>query len=228
MNIEETDFSGAIKRGGFAPERLPRRRQQPAGGRSGFTRAGRQAIIACLAEIGYDGALTSSFVAPIDRTPANPFPDAIETEPVDISPEEMQFIIDHGSSLLSESFYLDAKSSATARRSCRSSREMKIARVGARWLRRQSRTNDNTSRTSAVSPASTWRSSRSRPTTAPSGGVRAKPRSAAPVRAPRSWQSSNTNSIRRSCGATRPASTRCGSRCTTKHADVHAATLPAG
>ena len=29
----------------------------------------------------------------------------IETEPVDISPEEMQFIIDHGSSLLSESFY---------------------------------------------------------------------------------------------------------------------------
>ena len=56
-------------------------------------------------EIGYDGALTSEFVAPIDRTPANPYPDAIETEPVDISPEEMQFIIDHGSSLLSESFY---------------------------------------------------------------------------------------------------------------------------
>jgi D-psicose/D-tagatose/L-ribulose 3-epimerase len=62
-------------------------------------------IVATLQEIGYDGALTSEFVAPIDRTPANPYPDAIETEPVDITPEEMQFIIDHGSSLLSESFY---------------------------------------------------------------------------------------------------------------------------
>jgi hypothetical protein len=29
----------------------------------------------------------------------------VETNPVDISPEEMQFIIDHGSSLLSEEFY---------------------------------------------------------------------------------------------------------------------------
>ena len=63
------------------------------------------AIVATLQQIGYDGALTSEFVAPIDRTPANPYPEAIETEPVDISPEEMQFIIDHGSSLLSESFY---------------------------------------------------------------------------------------------------------------------------
>ena len=33
------------------------------------------------------------------------YPDAIETNPVDISPEELQFIIDHGSSLLSEGFY---------------------------------------------------------------------------------------------------------------------------
>ena len=56
-------------------------------------------------DIGYDGALTVEFVAPIDRTPANKYPDAIETNPVDISPEELQFIIDHGSSLLSEGFY---------------------------------------------------------------------------------------------------------------------------
>ena len=38
-----------------------------------------------LDEIGYTGALTVEFVAPIDRTPANPFPDAIETEPVDLT-----------------------------------------------------------------------------------------------------------------------------------------------
>ena len=56
-------------------------------------------------EINYDGALTVEFVAPVDRTPANRYPDAVETNPVDISPEELQFIIDHGSSLLSESFY---------------------------------------------------------------------------------------------------------------------------
>lgn len=63
------------------------------------------AIVATLKEINYDGALTVEFVAPVDRTPANQFPDAVETNPVDISPEELQFIIDHGSSLLSESFY---------------------------------------------------------------------------------------------------------------------------
>src|ERR671918_805784 len=44
-------------------------------------------------------------VEPIDRTPANPFPNAIETDPVDITPEQRKFIEDHGSDLLSEEFY---------------------------------------------------------------------------------------------------------------------------
>lgn len=103
MNIEETDFLGAIRAAG------PRLfdfhvadNNRLAAGMGAFDWP---AIIGTLDEIGYTGALTVEFVAPIDRTPANPFPDAIETEPVDISPEEMQFIIDHGSSLLSESFY---------------------------------------------------------------------------------------------------------------------------
>ena len=39
------------------------------------------AIIATFKEIGYGGALTVEFVAPIDRTPANRFPDALETNP---------------------------------------------------------------------------------------------------------------------------------------------------
>ena len=62
-------------------------------------------LVSTLKEIGYDGALTMEFVAPVDRTPANQYPNAVETNPVDISEEELQFIIDHGSSLLSEEFY---------------------------------------------------------------------------------------------------------------------------
>jgi len=64
-------------------------------------------IIGTLREIGYDGALTNEFVAPVDRTPAAPYPDMVETAPVDISPEQLKFIQDHGSSLLTESFYAD-------------------------------------------------------------------------------------------------------------------------
>jgi len=62
-------------------------------------------LVGTLRTIGYDGALTVEFVAPIDRTPANPYPDAIETSPVDISPEQLKFIEEHGSSLLTEEFY---------------------------------------------------------------------------------------------------------------------------
>ena len=62
-------------------------------------------LVGTLKEIGYDGALTVEFVAPIDRTPANPYPDAIETNPVDISPEQRKFIEEHGSSMLTEKFY---------------------------------------------------------------------------------------------------------------------------
>jgi sugar phosphate isomerase/epimerase len=62
-------------------------------------------LVGTLKTIGYDGALTVEFVAPVDRTPANPYPDAIETNPVDISPEQKKFIEEHGSSLLTEEFY---------------------------------------------------------------------------------------------------------------------------
>lgn len=103
MNIEEVDFLGAIRAAGsrlFDFHVADNNRMAAGMGALDWP-----AIISTLAEVGYDGALTSEFVAPLDRTPANPFPDAVETEPVDISPEELQFIIDHGSSLLSESFY---------------------------------------------------------------------------------------------------------------------------
>jgi sugar phosphate isomerase/epimerase len=65
------------------------------------------AIVGTLKEIGYDGALTNEFVAPVDRTPATMYSDMVEKNPVDISPEQLKFIEDHGSSLLSEEFYSD-------------------------------------------------------------------------------------------------------------------------
>ncbi|MBB3233599.1 sugar phosphate isomerase/epimerase family protein [Phyllobacterium endophyticum] len=64
-------------------------------------------IIATLKEIGYDGAVTNEFVAPVDRTPAAKYPDMVERNPVDIPPEQLKFIQDHGSSLLTEKFYDD-------------------------------------------------------------------------------------------------------------------------
>lgn len=64
-------------------------------------------IVGTLKEIGYDGALTNEFVAPVDRTPAAKYPNMVERSPVDIPPEQLKFIQDHGSSLLTEEFYAD-------------------------------------------------------------------------------------------------------------------------
>jgi len=64
-------------------------------------------IVGTLKEIGYDGALTNEIVAPVDRTPANRYKNMVERNPVDISPEQLKFIQDHGSSLLTEEFYAD-------------------------------------------------------------------------------------------------------------------------
>ena len=103
MNVEESDLLGAIRATG---DRIVdfhvADNNRMAAGMGALDWA---AIVAELRAVGYDGALTVEFVAPLDRTPADPFPDAVETEPVDISPEQMKFIEDHGSNLLSESFY---------------------------------------------------------------------------------------------------------------------------
>jgi sugar phosphate isomerase/epimerase len=62
-------------------------------------------IIGTLKEVGYDGALTVEFVAPLDRTPANPFPNMMETGGVEMTPEERKFMVDHGTGDLSNEFY---------------------------------------------------------------------------------------------------------------------------
>lgn len=62
-------------------------------------------VIDTLKEVGYDGALTAEFVAPIDRTPADPYPDALDPEPVGVSDEQRKAIARHGSNIFTESFY---------------------------------------------------------------------------------------------------------------------------
>jgi sugar phosphate isomerase/epimerase len=103
MNIEEADMHAAIRKVG---KRLTdvhvaeNNRLAPGMGNVDWTK-----LVATLREIGYSGALTMEAVAPIDRTPMSPWPNQVEKNPVDISPEQLKFIQDHGSSLLSEEFY---------------------------------------------------------------------------------------------------------------------------
>ncbi|MEO7192707.1 MAG: sugar phosphate isomerase/epimerase family protein [Vicinamibacterales bacterium] len=62
-------------------------------------------IIDTLKDVGYDGALTVEFVAPIDRTPANPYLNAMEQGHVELTPDELKFMVDHGTGNLSDEFY---------------------------------------------------------------------------------------------------------------------------
>jgi sugar phosphate isomerase/epimerase len=62
-------------------------------------------IIGTLKEIGYDGSITVEFVPPLDRTPANPYKNAVAAADESLTPEQLKFIEDHGSGVLSEEFY---------------------------------------------------------------------------------------------------------------------------
>lgn len=103
MNIEEQDLHAAIR---TAAPRLTdvhvaeNNRMAPGMGSIDWKK-----FVATLNECGYKGALTMEAVAPVDRTPMAPWPNQVEKNPVDISPEQLKFIQDHGSSLLSEEFY---------------------------------------------------------------------------------------------------------------------------
>jgi sugar phosphate isomerase/epimerase len=113
MNIEETDFLGAIRHVGkrlYDFHAADNNRLAPGQGALDW-----HAIVRTLKASGYDGALTAEFVAPIDRTPVTPFRNQLETHPIDISAEQLKFIQDHGSSVLSEEFYtgLAAKTADT-------------------------------------------------------------------------------------------------------------------
>ena len=103
LNIEEEDMHEAIRLAGrrlFDFHVADNNRFAAGLGHLDWTK-----IVGTLKEIGYDGALTNEFVAPVDRTPAAKYPNMVEHNPVDIPPEQLKFIQDHGSSLLTEEFY---------------------------------------------------------------------------------------------------------------------------
>jgi len=103
LNIEEADLYQAIIDCGprLTDFHVADNNRMPAGmGHYDWAK-----VVSTLKQVGYDGALTAEFVAPVDRTPANPYPNALETQPVDISEEQRRFIEDHGSTTLSEEFY---------------------------------------------------------------------------------------------------------------------------
>jgi len=62
-------------------------------------------IVGALRGVGYDGALSVEFCPPLDRTPANRFPESVDLNPEGISASERKFLEDHGSSVFSADFY---------------------------------------------------------------------------------------------------------------------------
>jgi sugar phosphate isomerase/epimerase len=103
MNLEEDDELEAIRRAG---DRLvnfhvaDNNRMAPGMGTIDW-----KGTIDTLKEIGYDQSLSVEFCPPLDRTPANPYPDSIDENPAGLSPEQKKFLEDHGSSAVTEEFY---------------------------------------------------------------------------------------------------------------------------
>jgi len=103
MNMEEADIYDAIRR---AKGRLvgfhvaDNNRMAPGMGHLDWGK-----IVGTLREIGYDDVLSVEFCSPLDRTPANPYPNSLDENPKDLSPEQRKFLEDHGSTAVTEEFY---------------------------------------------------------------------------------------------------------------------------
>lgn len=103
MNQEEADFHQAIRNVGdklYDFHVADNNRMACGQGQLDWA-----AIVGTLKEVGYDGALTVEFVAPLDRTPANPYKNATADAESQLTAEQLKFIEDHGSGVLSEEFY---------------------------------------------------------------------------------------------------------------------------
>ncbi|HEY9262301.1 sugar phosphate isomerase/epimerase family protein, partial [Chitinophaga sp.] len=103
MNIEEMDMYAAIKSAkgklvGFHV--ADNNRMAPGMGNLNW-----QKIIDTLKAINYNDVLSVEFCASLDRTPANPYPDAIDENPENLSAEQEKFLQDHGSTAVTEEFY---------------------------------------------------------------------------------------------------------------------------
>ena len=103
MNIEESDPLSALRAAG---ERLVNFHVADNNRMAcGMGSLDWPAIIETLREVGYDGAVSVEFCPPLDRTPANRYPDSVDASPEGISDSERKFLEDHGSSVFSASFY---------------------------------------------------------------------------------------------------------------------------
>jgi D-psicose/D-tagatose/L-ribulose 3-epimerase len=103
MNQEEADMYQAFRNAGdklFDVHVADNNRMACGQGQLDWAR-----ILGTLKEIGYDGSITVEFVAPLDRTPANPYKNAMAAADESLTPEQLKFIEDHGSGVLSEEFY---------------------------------------------------------------------------------------------------------------------------
>jgi len=103
MNLEEVDMFATMKKVG---QRLvnfhvaDNNRMAPGMGHLKWRQ-----IMDTLTAIGYDEVLSVEFCPPIDRTPANPYPNSIETDPKELTAEQKKFLEDHGSSAITDDFY---------------------------------------------------------------------------------------------------------------------------
>lgn len=103
INIEETDLFQAILNTGeklVAFHVADNNRMAPGMGDYDWVR-----LITTLKAAGYNDALTVEFVAPIDWTPANPYKNAQGTAEAELTEDQLKFIEDHGSGVLSDEFY---------------------------------------------------------------------------------------------------------------------------
>ena len=122
INIEEADLYQAILNTGdklVAFHVADNNRMAPGMGDYDWTR-----LVTTLKAAGYDSALTVEFVAPMDRTPANPYKNAQGTAEAELTEDQLKFIEDHGSGVLSDEFYswLVEESAITLRRALENAR----------------------------------------------------------------------------------------------------------
>jgi len=106
MNIEEVSPAEAIKQVGpklFDFHVADNNRRPPGQGAIDW-----KAIIGALKAINYQGTITSEFVNPLDRTPVARKPTSWHTPIPNIEgvpPEQLKFIVDHGSGILTQEDY---------------------------------------------------------------------------------------------------------------------------
>ncbi len=103
MNLEESDYRQTIE---LCKDRLvgfhvaDNNRLAPGMGSLDWKQ-----VVDTLKAVNFNGALSVEFCPPLDRTPANPFPGSIDENPQGLSPEQLKFLEDHGSSAFTEEFY---------------------------------------------------------------------------------------------------------------------------